>query len=43
MTNEGKLIKVEAATTITEVERRTRSLVSELQKRHLQKKIYKMG
>lgn len=32
MTNEGKLIRVEAATTISEVERRTRSLVSELQK-----------
>lgn len=35
MTNEGKLIRVDAATTITEVERRTRSLVSELQKRHI--------
>lgn len=35
MTNEGKLIRVEAATSITEVERRTRSLVSELQKRHI--------
>lgn len=35
MTNEGKLIRVEDATSITEVERRTRSLVSELQKRHI--------
>lgn len=32
MTNEGKLLKVQAATTISEVERRTRNLVSELQK-----------
>lgn len=29
MTNEGKLIKTVVATTISEVERRTRSLVSE--------------
>lgn len=35
MTEEGKLIKVQAATTISEVERRTRSLVNELQKRHI--------
>ena len=35
MTNEGKLLKIEAATTISEVERRTRDLVSELQKRHI--------
>lgn len=41
MTNEGKLIKVEAATTITEVERRTRSLVSELQKRHIHHDVIK--
>lgn len=41
MTNEGKLIKVVAATTISEVERRTRSLVSELQKRHIHSDVLK--
>ena len=40
MTNEGKLIKIEAATTISEVERRTRDLVSELQKRHIHQDNY---
>ena len=35
MTQEGKLVKVPVATTISEVERRTRSLVNELQKRHI--------
>ena len=34
MTNEGKLLKVQAATTISEVERRTRNLVSELQENY---------
>lgn len=43
MTNEGKLIRVEAATTISEVERRTRSLVSELQKRHIHYDVIKCG
>ena len=41
MTNEGKLIKIEAATTISEVERRTRDLVSELQKRHIHQDVIK--
>ena len=41
MTNEGKLIKAVAATTISEVERRTRSLVSELQKRHIHADVVK--
>ena len=41
MTNEGKLIKAVAATTIFEVERRTRSLVSELQKRHIHADVVK--
>ncbi|SHK37671.1 TIGR02391 family protein [Hespellia stercorisuis] len=35
MTQEGKLVKVPVATTISEIERRTRSLVNELQKRHI--------
>ncbi len=41
MTNEGKLIKTVVATTISEVERRTRSLVSELQKRHIHADVVK--
>lgn len=41
MTNEGKLLKVQAATTISEVERRTRNLVSELQKRHIHQDVIK--
>ena len=41
MTNEGKLLKIEAATTISEVERRTRDLVSELQKRHIHQDVIK--
>lgn len=41
MTNEGKLIKAVAATTISEVETRTRSLVSELQKRHIHADVVK--
>ena len=41
MTNEGKLLKIEAATTILEVERRTRDLVSELQKRHIHQDVIK--
>ncbi len=39
MTNEEKLLKIEASTTISEVERRTRDLVSELQKRHIAKSL----
>jgi uncharacterized protein (TIGR02391 family) len=35
MTDEGKLKKVVAAKTISEVERRTKSLVTELNKRHI--------
>lgn len=41
ITPEGKLTKVVAATTISEVERRTRSLVSELQKRHIHPDVLK--
>lgn len=41
MTNEGKLLKIEAATTISEVERRTRDLVSELQKKHIHQDVIK--
>lgn len=41
MTNEGKLKKSVAATTISEVERRTRNLVSELQKRHIHSDVVK--
>lgn len=41
MTNEGKLLKVQAATTISKVERRTRNLVSELQKRHIHQDVIK--
>lgn len=41
MTNEGRLIKTVAATTISEVERRTQSLVSELQKRHIHADVVK--
>lgn len=41
ITNEGKLLQVEAVTTISEVERRTRSLVSELQKRHIHQDVIK--
>lgn len=41
VTNEGKLLKVQVATTISEVERRTRSLVSELQKRHIHQDVIK--
>lgn len=41
MTNEGKLLKIEAVTTISEVERRTRDLVSELQKRHIHQDVIK--
>lgn len=41
MTNEGKLLKIEAVTTISEVERRTKDLVSELQKRHIHQDVIK--
>lgn len=39
VTNEGKIIKIQAATTLSEVERRTKSLVGELQKRHIHKDV----
>ena len=41
MTTEGKLVKAVAATTISEVERRTCSLISELQKRHIHQDVVK--
>lgn len=41
ITQEGKLIKVPSATTISEVERRTRSLVNELQKRNIHSDVMK--
>lgn len=37
----NELLKIEAATTISEVERRTRDLVSELQKRHIHQDVIK--
>ena len=41
MANEGKVLKGQAATTMAEVERRTRNLVSELQKRHIHQDVIK--
>ncbi|WP_310605287.1 TIGR02391 family protein [Anaerosporobacter sp.] len=41
LTKEGKLIKTVAATTISEVERRTCNLINELQKRHIHTDVIK--